>query len=76
MGKIIGILMVVGMAWVGNEVYTKGVEDAFGGIFSNEPAMQAAEELQSTPERAGQRVEESMRRAEEKRNQQLDALDK
>jgi len=76
MGKVFGLLMIVGMAWVGIEVYSKGVEGAFGGIFSNEPAMQAAEQLQSTPQRAGERVEEAMRRAEENRNQQLDALDK
>ena len=35
MGRIIGILAIVRGVWLGAEVLTKGVDQAFGGIFAN-----------------------------------------
>ena len=34
MGKIYGILLIVVGIWVGMTVFTEGVDNAFGGLFS------------------------------------------
>lgn len=37
MQKVFGLLLIVGMIWIGVEVMTKG-DDAFGGVFAEEGA--------------------------------------
>ncbi len=34
MGKLFGILAIVAGIWIGLEVYTKGMDVAFGGVFA------------------------------------------
>jgi hypothetical protein len=34
MAKIFGVLLIVLGVWVGMEIYTKGMHDAFGGLFA------------------------------------------
>jgi hypothetical protein len=34
MSKAIGILLILGLVWVGIEVYTEGTAGAFGGLFA------------------------------------------
>ncbi len=34
MGKAIGILMIVLGVWIGMEIFTKGMDGAFGGLFT------------------------------------------
>ena len=34
MGKLIGLILMVLAVWVGLEVYDKGVDHAFGGVFA------------------------------------------
>ena len=34
MSRVLGILAIVLGVWIGTEVYTKGVDRAFGGIFA------------------------------------------
>jgi hypothetical protein len=58
MGKIWVIGAIVVAVWVGLEIQTNGVEGAFNGLFA--PAgMEEAEQITSTPKRAGQRVQEA-----------------
>jgi len=53
MQKVFGLLVIVGMIWIGVEVMTKG-DAAFGGMFaSGEPA---AEDKPWAGERAGDRL--------------------
>jgi hypothetical protein len=48
MGRILGILAIVVGVWIGAEVYTKGVDGAFGGIFAG--AMDPLSTYESTPD--------------------------
>jgi len=34
MAKIFGVLLIVLGVWIGMEIYTKGMHDAFGGVFA------------------------------------------
>ncbi len=34
MAKIFGVLLIVLGVWIGMEIYTKGMHDAFGGAFA------------------------------------------
>jgi len=66
MGKMARILLVLGLAWVGVEVYTEGVDGAFGGFFSSEKEAEAAVEYVRTPERVGERARQAMQQDEER----------
>lgn len=60
MGKAIGILLIVTAIWVGLEVYTEGVNGAFGGrlaFLGPETADQAPEEHRWAGERAADAFE-------------------
>ncbi len=72
MGKTFGILMIVGLVWVGLEVYTEGTHGAFGGIFASFIGAEAPseEETLSTPRRAGR----AMQRAHEERGERFDRV--
>jgi hypothetical protein len=65
MGKIFGILMIVLGVWIGLEIFTKGSDAAFGGLFATGGRPQAVGEAPGEPrrtpiQRIGDRVQESM----------------
>jgi hypothetical protein len=66
MGKMLRVALILGMIWFGLEVYTEGVDGAFGGIFSSKKEAEAASHYVSTPKRVGQRVSASMQQSEER----------
>jgi hypothetical protein len=61
MAKLIGLLLMVGIVWVGMEVYNEGPDRAFGGAFSflssGKDLPDRVAERVSTPKRVGARVE-------------------
>jgi hypothetical protein len=64
MGKLVVLAMMVGLIWVGMEVYTEGANNAFGGVFSfltaGDEMPEKASEYVSTPRRVGAKVDESI----------------
>ncbi len=73
MAKAFGILFIVGLVWVGLEVYTEGTHGAFGGVFASftdEPAP-TDEERVSTPQRAGRAWERAQDTASDRLERQL-----
>ncbi len=66
MARVIGILFIVAGIWVGLEVYTEGVEGAFGGMFAGwtEPLAPTdfdyAEAHGSNLKRVGDSVQQSL----------------
>jgi hypothetical protein len=68
MGKIFGILLMGLGIWVGLEIYLEGTQNAFGGAFaSHQAAGDAPRDLRSTPQRAGDAVENSLAIEQERR---------
>jgi len=64
MGKVLVILMLVLGVWIGLEVFTKGTDEAFGGLFASGDAA-ASREASGVPQaspaqRIGARVQKSM----------------
>ena len=79
MGRILGILAIVLGVWLGAEVLTKGVDQAFGGIFANLGLSQKASESdgerldpKSVPLRAADRYRSSFDRGIERVDQALE----
>ncbi len=64
MGKLIGLTLIVGLGWVGMEIYNEGIDGAFGGLFSSEKEAEAAVHYISTPQRVGDRVKLSLQQDE------------
>jgi len=68
MGKVIGILMIVLGVWIGMEIFTKGMDSAFGGLLAMggeaTPAQKAAEARgaphQTPVQRIGARVQQQI----------------
>ncbi len=48
MGKMFGILAIVLGVWIGLEVYTKGTNEAFGGIFAG--LMEPVSDYEPSPD--------------------------
>jgi hypothetical protein len=76
MGKAFGILVIVVGVWVGAEIYTQGVEGAFGGLFAGFVAPAASDEGEPDPyrwtgERAGESVGRAHDESEARRRQML-----
>jgi hypothetical protein len=61
-GKLIVTAMMCGLIWVGMEIYSKGANNAFGGVFSfltaGDDMPEKASEYVSTPRRVGNVVDE------------------
>jgi hypothetical protein len=71
MGRILIIGAIVLVIWAGMEIQTYGIEGAFNGLFA--PAgREEAEQITSTPKRAGQRVQEAFDEDEARRQHLLD----
>jgi len=66
MGKVLRIGLILGLVWVGMEVYVEGVDGAFGGMLSSRKEQEAASAYVSTPKRVGERVSRSMEQSEER----------
>ena len=49
MGKLFGLILIVVGVWVGMEIYTQGVNRAFGGLFAG--VAEEAADLRSPLER-------------------------
>jgi hypothetical protein len=62
MGKAIGILLIVLGVWLGMEIFTKGTDEAFGGIFAS-GGLGGAERAPAEPpvQRIRNRVEQSLK---------------
>ncbi len=67
MQKLVGIIIIVVAIWVGIEVYTQGIDGAFGGVFATfssgaapEKSAQAPTENRTVPRRVGDRVQAHM----------------
>jgi len=74
MGRMIGILLMVLGVWVGVEVYSHGVQGAFGGALSGlggQPREERREAI-SVPQRAGAAVQRAHGEADERRNRLLE----
>ena len=48
MGKMFGILAIVLGVWIGLEVYTKGTNEAFGGVFAG--LMEPVSDYEPSPD--------------------------
>ncbi len=73
MAKIFGVLLIVLGVWIGMEIYTKGMHDAFGGVFARfaEPLDRdrAAAAHGSLAERAGIKVKNELDDAARRENE-------
>ncbi len=64
MGKMFGILAIVLGVWIGLEVYTKGTNEAFGGLFAG--LMEPVSDYEPSPDgrspvqRIGDKVRENI----------------
>jgi len=72
MQQIVKLLAVIALIWIGTEIYSKGMDQAFGGIFANEKEIEAAQQYVSTPQRVGDRVRSHLQQDEERTKQLLD----
>ncbi len=73
MEKWIGILLIVVGVWVGAELFSKGTEHAFGGIFSSEKQDEDAvpSEPRTMRERVNDRVAPDIQGHEDKYDKML-----
>jgi len=64
MGRVFGILLLVASLWVGMEIFTEGVDGAFGGLFARkgEPAAASVPPTQ----RARKAVERAYDRSQDR----------
>ena len=67
MGRLFAIVMIVLAIWVGAEVYTNGIDGAFGGLFAS--AFEAPAN-RSTPDRAA----DAFQRAYNKSGDRVDRM--
>jgi len=70
MGKVFGILLLALCVWVAVEVYTNGVDGAFGGIFAQLGAPQTAaapHDGRTLPQRVGAKVQSELQQANDRR---------
>lgn len=74
MQKVFGILLIVLAVWVGLEVFTKGMDGAFGGLLASHTHAQAGVEAGgSLPNRVRDRVDGAMRYSEERTDRQTES---
>ncbi len=68
MGRIFGILTLLISLWIGMQVYLKGTQHALGGAFASFGSDGARDpnDRRTTPQRAGDAVQDAQRVASEK----------
>jgi hypothetical protein len=73
MSKVFGILLIVGMIWIGLELFLEGPSHAFGGAFAEylAPDADPNEEALTTPQRAGAAVARAHQVEDERRERML-----
>ncbi len=77
MQKIFGVLFILVAIWIAIEVYTKGTDDAFGGLFAGHSRVQASAQASGgLPDRVRDRVRGAVRTHEERTLQQTDPEDR
>lgn len=64
MGRVFGILMLVIGVWIAAELYTHGMDGAFGGVFSKGADAESAKPITK-------RTEERVRRAFDESEERL-----
>lgn len=78
MGKAFGLVLMVAALWVGLEIYTEGMQSAFGGVFAKtglvEEATPAAPAQRPT-EAIRERVTGHMELGESRREEALDRIE-
>ncbi len=61
MGKLVVMIMMVGLIWIGMQVNSEGIDNAFGGSFSflnaGDDLPEKASALVATPRRVGAKVD-------------------
>jgi hypothetical protein len=73
MQKIFGILLILLLVWVGIEVFTKGTDGAFGGIFaSHAQTRDGGHTGGGLPDSVRDRVKSAVRTNEERTLQHVD----
>ena len=60
MAKVLGILVIVLGVWIGMEIFTKGTDEAFGGLFAAGGAREARTAAEPPVQRIRSRVERDM----------------
>ena len=60
MAKVLGILLIVLGVWIGMEIFTKGTDEAFGGLFAAGGAREAGTAAEPPVQRIRSRVERDM----------------
>ena len=60
MAKVLGILVIVLGVWIGMEIFTKGTDEAFGGLFAAGGAREAGTAAEPPVQRIRSRVEQDM----------------
>jgi hypothetical protein len=60
MAKAFGILMIVLGVWLGLEIFTNGMDSAFGGIFASGERSTTSEPAQSRMQQIRARVQEDI----------------
>jgi hypothetical protein len=73
MGKLISMVLMVLGIWVAVEVYTHGVDGAFGGALTTRSANgdESSASTASLPRRSGDKVEAAHAAADARRNKLL-----
>jgi hypothetical protein len=72
MGKAIGLLLIVICIWAGIEVYSYGVQGAFGGVFASFAGPgEPPRDTRSVPQRAGSAVQGAHSAADDRRDRLL-----
>jgi len=61
MGKLVVMIMMIGLIWIGMQVNSNGVDNAFGGAFSflnaKDDLPEKASAFVATPRRVGSKVD-------------------
>ncbi len=68
MGRLFAIILIVSAMWIGAEVYTYGVEGAFGGFFGSTFEAPAN---RSTPDRAADAFQRAFNKSEDRVDRML-----
>ena len=76
MGKLFGIILLVAGVWIGLEIFTKGMDGAFGGVFASgetTSAEAAVDTVEPLPvyKRVGIQVGEDIERGFDRTDQAL-----
>ena len=74
MGKIIGLLLVVGVVWVMVEVYTEGTQNAFGGALATLSGAAGEDRGASHSAAMRERTRETVERAHAEAARRREAL--